>query len=161
MKILSQQRLKELLHYDTLTGHFTWLKPTTNRVQPGELAGTINAKGYRIIKIDGRLYRAYRLAWLFVHGAFPTLDLDHRDQNKDNNAIGNLRLATNEENHGNRGVNKNNKLGIKGVCLSKGKYLAQIHVRGKSIFLGRFDTSDAAQDAYRQAAQIYFGEFAA
>lgn len=160
MTLITQSRLKELLHYDPITGIFTWIAPTSRRVKVGDVAGTINRKGYRIIKLDGRLYRAHRLAWLYVNGVWPPLDVDHIDKVKDHNWIKNLRPATNQQNHGNRGANKNSALGVKGVSMSRGKFRAQITVHGKKTHLGRFDTLELAAEAYAKAARAVFGEFA-
>lgn len=56
-----------------------------------------------------------------------------------------------------RGPNKNNKAGVKGVYFSRrdGCYIAKIGLRGKSIMLGRFTTLSAAERA-RKAAEDEF-----
>ena len=45
--------------------------------------------------------------------------VDHIDRDKSNNHVSNLRWATNTENQQNRGVQKDNKLGIKNICYNK------------------------------------------
>ena len=91
--MLEALRLRELLSYDPDTGLFRWSKNKGSK-DAGELAGCVSPKGYILIGIDGCLYLAHRLAWLYVHGEFPEKDIDHRDQDKSNNRICNLRLAT-------------------------------------------------------------------
>jgi hypothetical protein len=63
----------------------------------------------------------------------------------------------------NRGKNKNNTSGIKGVtfCKCTGKWRAQIMVNGKTIKIGRFATKEQAAEAYKQKAKEHRGEFAA
>ena len=46
---------------------------------------------------------------------------------------------------------KNNKLGILGVSVKKGRFIAQIQVNKKGIHLGSFDTADEAHEAYLHA----------
>lgn len=48
---LTQELLKQLLHYDPATGLFTWLKPI-KRVKPGSIAGSLRKDGYVVIKIS-------------------------------------------------------------------------------------------------------------
>lgn len=57
-----------------------------------------------------------------------------------------------------RAVNKNNKLGIKGVCYdkSRGKYKTEIMLNYKPIFIGRFDTLSEAIEARKLAEEKYF-----
>ncbi|HHK4055192.1 TPA: hypothetical protein ACQSSJ_005219, partial [Pseudomonas aeruginosa] len=68
---LTQERLKELLRYDTETGEFTWLARKGSRALVGSKAGSNDGQGYIRIAIDGRRYRAHRLAWLYCYGKWP------------------------------------------------------------------------------------------
>ena len=69
---LSAERLRELLHYDPETGTFTWLR-TVSRTEAGNaVAGNINAStGYRISFVDRCRFKAHRLAYLWMTGAWP------------------------------------------------------------------------------------------
>jgi hypothetical protein len=62
MKKLTQEELKENIHYEPNTGLFTRLKVKSNRIKVGDIAGYINKLGYRIIRINGKSYSAHRLA---------------------------------------------------------------------------------------------------
>lgn len=87
--------------------------------------------------------------------------VDHIDGNGLNNSRHNLRLATHQENNRNRGPNKGNLLGVKGVSWDKksSKYLAAICINKKRIAIGRFSTIEEAQAAYQDRAQKEFGDF--
>jgi len=123
---------------------------------------TTRGKAYWVVRCNGRLLRAHRIVYFLTHGVDP-LDkhIDHIDNNGLNNNPLNLRLATHQENLRNRGAQKNNTTGRKGVGWHKraGRYLAQIKVDGKPIYLGLFDTIEAASAAYERAASMYFGDF--
>jgi len=150
-------RLKKLLEYDPDTGIFRWLR-AHQKVQVGDIAGTLDDKGYIRIKVDGRKYRAHRLAWLYMTGHWPIDQIDHRDMVKTNNAFKNLREADNTQTNGNRRRQRNNTSGYRGVSWWKigRRWRAAI---GKQ-FIGYFDTRQEAARAYAVAAQRYFGEFA-
>ena len=62
----------------------------------------------------------------------------------------------------NRGMQKNNKTGYKGVSFNRddGKFIAQIALNKRHISLGRFYTAEDAARAYDEAALKYHGEFA-
>jgi hypothetical protein len=62
--MLTQERLKELLHYDPETGVFVRKKTTSWRAVAGEQAGCVKGQGYRHISVDGHTHRAHRLAIL-------------------------------------------------------------------------------------------------
>ena len=79
---LTQSRLKELLHYNPETGIFTWLV-SKKGVKIGNIAGSVNSIGYRYISVDRILYKASRLAWLFIEGYFPENDVDHINRIRD------------------------------------------------------------------------------
>jgi hypothetical protein len=88
--------------------------------------------------------------------------IDHVDGNGLNNQRSNLRVATQSENGGNRGRNRNNKSGYKGVCwdATRQKWLAALKHRGRQVLHKRFDDPKEAARAYNDAALKHFGAFA-
>lgn len=160
MTELTQERLKELLHYDAGTGIFTWIK-TRGRVRIGRESGSIQPNGYRYIMVDGYLKLSHRLAWLYVTGVFPIDFIDHIDGNKLNNAYANLRTCTNSQNKMNCELQINNTSGFKGVtwCKSNKKWKAQAQIKGKNNNLGLFEFIEEARDAYINFAKINHGKF--
>lgn len=159
--MITQERLKELLDYDKITGIFTW-KATRRAKREGGIAGSDqknhDGKIYRNITIDYKKYSAHALAWLYVYNEYPDM-LDHKDTNSLNNTISNLRKCTFSQNNSNHTVRKTNKLGVKGVTKCRNKYRATITKDNKRIHLGCFNTIEEAADAYRLASVKYHGEF--
>lgn len=103
-----------------------------------------------------------RVIWLLHYGEWPPLDLlvDHKDRNRHNWKILNLRLATYPQNAYN--AESRNEL-IKGVTFDANrskKWRAQIRIKGRKTNLGRYYTMEEAAEAYKQAAIQYHGEFA-
>jgi len=124
------------------------------------VAGSLNGVGYIDIGIDGKIYRASRLAWLYMTGEWPQKTVDHENLLKIDNRWENLREAGASKNGANRRKLKNNTSGFKGVAVNRGKWSASIRVGYKSIWLGRHDTPEEAHAAYMAAAKEHFGEFA-
>jgi hypothetical protein len=85
----TRSEAEELLDYDRATGVFTW-KVSRGLASAGRLAGWVNECGYRVIFINSKGYKAHRLAWLFVHGAWPVYTINHINGMKDDNRICNL-----------------------------------------------------------------------
>ncbi len=85
--------------------------------------------------------------------------VDHRNEDTLDCRRENLRAATRSQNGANRGANANNKSGYKGVSFDKrtGKWLAQLQVQGRKVWLGRFPTPETAHEAYATAAKREFG----
>lgn len=149
---LTQARLKELLHYDPETGAFTWRVRRGGPATPGSRAGSVTYKGYLYIGIDNERHMAHRLAWLYMTGAWPGDQIDHRDTNKMNNRFANLRLATNSFNGQNRTrAHTGSATGVLGVGVRRGRFIARIRVCGKTVHIGCFSTAEAAHAAYVQA----------
>jgi len=156
---LTQERLKEILHYDPQTGEWRWKQRLAWRIDVGERAGTINQLGYLIITIDGTLYAAHRLAFLYMTGEWPIDEVDHCDLNKANCVWSNLRQSIHQQNCSNVRKRLNNTSGFKGVSRSRNQWAACIRKNGKTIHLGRFDKPEDAAAAYDKAAEQLFGEF--
>lgn len=150
-KKLTQERLKEILHYDPISGVFTWIGKTSikTRVKKGMQAGYIRPDGYRYIKIYQRAYNASRLAWLYMEGYWPEHDVDHINRIGDDDRWKNLRHVSRQCNLRNRGIQKNNSSGITGVYWYKreSKWRSEIVVCGERLLLGFFETKKEAVQA--------------
>jgi hypothetical protein len=163
--------LKELLNYDENTGIFTWkVKRKGSGRRVGDVAGcehmhdsgvggNAKAKPLILIGIDYQLHRAHRLAWLYVHGKFPSGVIDHKNGIPTDNRIDNLRDSTNRINSQNiRNPQPFNATGILGVSIDKerGGFKSEIRLPdGKKKFLGRFDKPEDAHNAYLEAKRKY------
>lgn len=148
-------RLHELLHYDPLTGHLTWRIQRSN-LMPGSRAGTVHHSGYVHLCVDGGHVAAHRAAWAMVHGAWPTMQIDHINGDKADNRIANLRLATPSANSGNQHRAKSQSTtGLLGVMVRRNSptspFQARITVKGVRRNLGSFMTAAAAHAAYMAA----------
>lgn len=155
--MITQEKLKELFHYDHNTGFFTRKIARSNVVKAGEIVGHKDANRRITTRIDGVLYGIHRLAWLYHYGDWPTGHIDHINHDPSDNRIKNLRDVTNKENNRNFPRQKNNKSGVTGVYFdnSRTKWAATIKVNYKSIGLGRFETLIDAVAARKRAEKIY------
>lgn len=168
MTDLTHKRLLDVLDYDPSTGTFIWKVQRSGKGKLGAIAGTVHHAGYRTIRIDGATFLAHRLAWFHVYGVWPQR-LDHKDGNRDNNCVANLREATVSQNAANKVLAVNNTSGFKSVRGRPNKdgiirWQAHIEIqqegRRKHITIGTFDTPEQASNAYSEAAKKHFGEFA-
>lgn len=153
LKIHPLSVLQEALSYDSTTGIFIWLKPLSNRVKTGDVAGAC-AHGYIVIRYDGRTYRAHHLAIYFVTGVYPTTDVDHINVTTWDNSFANLRADGPMVNAQNRTrPSKNNRSGMLGVyrCNTTGRWRVQILADGKKTHVGRYETAELAHEAYKTA----------
>lgn len=161
-----RDNLSSLIQYEPETGLFRWLVARNGYgggVRPGDIAGTPR-DGYVQINICQRVYRAHRLAWLFMTGDFPPKghEIDHANRDRSDNRWANLRLATRSQNNMNAGLRTDNQSGCRGVSFvaRTGKWHARIVVEGKVILLGDFAEKSTAIAARRRAEQSHFGAFA-
>jgi hypothetical protein len=154
------KKVAEFITYDPLTGNIYWTTSPSRKLKPGHLAGGVDSQGYWTIRYKKVVLSAHRLIWMKLYGYLP-IQIDHKDGIKSNNALINLREANNSQNGMNKGIQKNNTTGYKGVCLNKstGRYYAKICVNRVTTHLGYFETALQASEAYQQAQAIYHGEF--
>ena len=162
LPLVSHERLIEALYYCAETGNFTWLISSSRRVSIGSTAGCVcPIQGYWLIGLDGKLYRAHRLAWMYMTGQWPTLEIDHADNNRSNNQWRNLRLVTRKQNEANKRIGRRNTSGYKGVSLIRatGRWAAFIGSGGKTKSLGTFNSPQEAHLAYCTAINAYHGVY--
>ena len=161
IEIMDADRVRELLSYDRESGTFHWRISPRNGIGVGAVAGCANRRNYWQIRLDGRPYLAHRLAFLHVLGRLPNKVVDHIDGDTLNNRWINLREASHSQNGGNTRLSRRNTSGFKGVSYhaGAGKWRATLGQGGRAIYLGLFDTPEAAHHAYIDAARDHFGEF--
>lgn len=155
--------LRQWFNYEPATGILTW-RMSTKHIKAGTRAGFAVAKGYRAVKLFGKIYREHQLVWALHYGEWPDPHrvIDHINGRKDDNSIANLRLATVTQNAANSKRRAVNTSGFKGVCWHKRDkvWVAHIGVDGKNLHLGTFTSKESAFAAYRDAAVRHFGEYA-
>ena len=161
--------------YDTIIDLFEyrdnelyWKKqPAYSSVDISKPAGNID-KGYRRIKIKGKHYKAHRLIYQMFNEKWDITDtsqdysIDHADNDKLNNSIDNLRVATNSQNLANTGKYKNNTSGTTGVNwdIATGKWKVRVRVNKKTHSGGYFvNKEDAIAKATKMRDELH-GEFA-
>jgi hypothetical protein len=88
-------------------------------------------------------------------------EIDHINGDSLDNRDENLRPATESQNLANRGKQRNNTSGYKGVARNnKTDWMASIQFHGKHLFIGNFKDKIPAARAYDRKAIELFGEFA-
>lgn len=134
MAELTQERLKELLHYGPNSGLFMWRVDRRGTAKAGQWAGRTNSKGYVEISVDGKRYKAHRLAWLYTHGVWPKGQIDHKDRDRAGNWIDNLRDVTQSVNLKNTGAQKNNTSGVKYLHKTTGGWRVSVDGQYSKLF---------------------------
>jgi len=163
-KIIAE-RVRELLNYDPETGIFTRKIRTAQRHKIGDRADFLvtsgNSEGYCRVSFDSKRYLAHRVVWLYVHGKWPELDIDHINGNKSDNRLANLREVDRSTNLQNmRHARKDNRSGFLGVTtiIQGKKWRATVHMNGKGIHVGVYHSPEEAHQAYLVAKrQIHEG----
>lgn len=155
---------EEVLTYDPATGELRW-KPRPadwftkaseakrwNARYAGQIAGTLDSKGHRQIRLNGRLEMAHRIAWRMSTGEWPKDEIDHEKGNGDDNRLGNLREVSHSRNCRNQKLRNTNTSGTMGVHQTKrGRWVARIGTDAGRKHLGVFDTKEEAVAARRAA----------
>lgn len=150
--------LRSILYYNKNTGIFTWKINKSKRTKSGNIAGNENSRGYVRISINKRNYLAHRLAWLYVTGFLPDLQIDHINRIRNDNRFINLRLVTNKENQENVSIRKDNSSGTTGVHWRKDlqKWQVRIKHHGKRITIGVYSDLNSAKQARKEAELTYY-----
>lgn len=131
-----------------------------HRIQPFSWVFDMRRYAHTTMRVGGR--RTTVQMHRFILGVSTNVEVDHINGDGLDNRRENLRIASAQQNQGNRTVGqKNNRSGFKGVRLHRGKrWIAQIKEDGKNRYLGSFGTREAAARAYNEAAIRVFGPYA-
>jgi hypothetical protein len=148
--------LRHLLHYDPLTGVWTWMNPLPRSpVRRGDIAGRITTQGRRQIRIASGFYYSSRLAWLYMTGTWPKDQIDHVNRIKDDDRWENLREATQSQNSFNREWAETNG-DMRGIRPHGNKFAVNIG----TLYLGLYTTLEEAKAVRDKALKDQAGPFA-
>mgnify|MGYP000557239587 CR=1 FL=1 len=90
-----QHELKELFHYDAITGSLTWAV-RRSAIKVGDEAGCFRLENNAwSVTINGNRYVKARLIWIYVFGSIPdNRELVHKNNNKHDFRLRNLDCVT-------------------------------------------------------------------
>ncbi len=151
---VTAESVREWLHYNPDTGDLTWKMSLDTRRKVGDVAGYLDRYGVLRIGLRGAIFQCHRIAWLIVHGKWPSGYVDHINGNRGDNRLSNLREASVSQNAQNqRKAHRDSSTGLLGVSHDKrtGKYRASIHVQGVTHSAGCHKSAEEAHAAYLAA----------
>ena len=171
MTEITPEIVRELLDYDPETGALTWREREEKWFKTGRAYSTWNSRyagksalssnsgqGYLRGRILGHFRFAHRVAYAHFHGAWPSQEIDHINQDRSDNRIKNLREVSHSQNMRNQSRRSDNTSGYCGVHRDKkrGGWEARITIKGRYTHLGYFDSKTAAINA-RKEAELKYG----
>ena len=155
--MFSHAELLQHISYDPETGLFSRKVSRTN----GK-GGWLHKDGYVYIYAFGKTHSAHRLAWFYMTGEWPKLDIDHINGVKHDNRFANLRDVESIINSQNEvRPRKNDPTGLMGVWFRKdrNKFVAAVRVKKKTFRLGSFSTPEEAHRAYLEGKRKHHSGF--
>lgn len=160
-QMLTADMLRQRFDYNPEMGTFVYLHDV-GKLRAGNAAGWRDVRGYQKIQIDGREYKAHRLAWLYMTGSWPNKMIDHANGDTGDNRFANLREATSSQNSANSRTYATNTTGLRGVRYQRrdGRWYAILKADGRRMHLGSYASKEEAAEVYRLASAWYFGRFA-
>lgn len=128
--------------YNSQTGTICWAKDRGLKIKRGTEVRGLDKDGYLRAKLDGKTYKAHRLAWYLYYGVWPTHEIDHINRVRSDNRIVNLRDVPRRE-------NGQNLSGYCGVGRKYNGWQAQTSVNGSHVYIGFSKDKETAINLYR------------
>jgi hypothetical protein len=156
--MITHERVKQLFTYHN--GQLIWNHKRGPRINQGDIAGSKRDDGYIDITINGKLYKAHRLIYLYHYDILPE-ELDHINGIRYDNRIENLRPATRNQQIYNTKLSCLNTSGTKGVSYynRNNKWYGKISINGKVVRKSFIYKCDAI-NWVNNMRQTHHGEFA-
>lgn len=151
------ETIRQLLRYDEETGKLYWKprgrKGWDTRYAQTEAFTCKTKQGYLHGNINGTTHKAHRVIWAMIYGYWPH-EVDHINGDKTDNRLENLREVSRAVNCRNRQLRSDNVSGFVGVSSNRyGKWRSRIHVNGKEVLCGTFNTPEEAHAARLELAK--------
>lgn len=145
----------EFFKYDDTSPSFlSWKVKLNSRAFIGKPVGSVGSKGYYKTSVNKKTLLVHRIIWEMHYGGIPSgMMVDHKDRNKLNNSINNLRLASNSQNQKNR-MSK---------CYSynkaSNKWRVFLSIDKVQVYFGSFDSEEIAKRESGRLKNIHYKEF--
>lgn len=156
--------VRRIFDYDPDKGLLLWRERGFGRRVGSAACSWPGRHGYLYItltvKTPRRHYLVAHLVWAWMHGRWPTGQIDHINRDKADNRLCNLRETTQSRNMVNKSPLKSSRSQRNGVKLDmrNGRYYPYLWVGNRNIYMGGYATADEAYEV-RMAAEIaYYGE---
>lgn len=166
---VTAEMIREFVSYDPETGLFKWLprdrkwfaRQCSFTSWNGQFSGkpafrSVDSEGYLTGNIFHLAFKAHRVAFAHFHGRWPKHSIDHKNGNRSDNRIENLRDVSRSLNMRNRRLSANNTSGVNGVYWHKSikRWVAYINTDEGSKTIGSFVDKDDAVAARRKAEKL-------
>lgn len=152
IKDITADYVRKIFSYDPETGIFIRRMAVGrhSRFPAGSVVGSMDVAGYMVTTINAKRVYLHRVAVLYMTGAWPVSDVDHKDCDRSNNKWANLRCASRMVNTQNRRKSRSDRIHgtLLGVKKHRKRWQARIAANGQHTFLGSFATEQEAHDAY-------------
>ncbi len=114
------------------------------------LSGSVQANGYRYYKTGGKLHRSSRLCWFLYWGEWPDGEIDHKNRDRLDDRLCNLRVVDRSTNNRNRAPY--GKVKVRGVRINGSGYQVRRKIDGEIVAFGTYKT---LEEAAAKAKEVY------
>ena len=149
--------LRHAIIYDPENGLVRRTKKTSHNCKMGWTRGNMLLSGYFALSLFRKQFLVHRLVWAIHYGCFPSGNIDHENQIRTDNRISNLRDVSCLDNNRNQRMLNTNTSGVTGVYWNSAnrKYVSQISILNRVIYLGSFESIEDASIARKAAEEKY------
>lgn len=163
---LTRELLQSLFDYQN--GDLFWKNPVKAEIRKQRRGASLKARpssvtAYKYIFINKHSYLLHRAIFVYHYDSIDdSIFVDHIDNDRRNNRIENLRLATKAQNQHNTILSTNNTSGIKGVSWVKShqSWGVSIFAHGRYVFRAKFKDLELAELVAIEARDKYHDQFA-